>query len=265
MDYIKSNKEAWEESFEFRKKGWGEEICDNLKNEKLYLEKELIEELKSIDFNGKTVGQFCCNNGRELLSLMQLGAEKGIGFDIAENMVAYANETAFRLNSNCEFVACNILDIDEKYHEKFDYILVAIGAMCWFESLEQFFSKVSKCLKKGGKIIINEMHPFGDMLAVQGDEGFEPENPKKIVHSYYRKEPWVDNGGMFYMTNRSFESKTTFYSYSHNFSDIINGLSINNIFIKKLRELETDVVELFPHLNNQGIPLSYILIGEKII
>lgn len=264
MDYIKSNKEAWEESFEFRKDGWGDEICDKLKKNELYLEKELIEELENINFHGKTVGQFCCNNGRELLSLMQLGAEKGVGFDIAENMVAYANRTACRLNSNCIFVACNILDIEEKYYDSFDYILVAIGAMCWFKDLVLLFEKVSKCLKKGGKLIINEMHPLADMLATQGEDEFDPENPKKIVYSYYRNEPWIETDGMFYMTSRNFKSKTTFYSYSHKFSDIVNGLSINNIFIKKLRELENDIVELFPHLNNQGIPLSYILIGEKI-
>ena len=47
----------------------------------------------------KTIGQFCCNNGRELLSLVKCGrAKKGIGFDIAENQVAFANEKAKELN-----------------------------------------------------------------------------------------------------------------------------------------------------------------------
>ena len=47
-----------------------------------------------MDFKGKVVSQFCCHDGRELLSLMDGGAKLGIGFDIAENMIAYAKETA---------------------------------------------------------------------------------------------------------------------------------------------------------------------------
>ncbi|MCB7062323.1 hypothetical protein [Enterocloster citroniae] len=35
---------------------------------------------------GKTISQFCCNNGRELFSLIQLGAKDGVDFDIAENL-----------------------------------------------------------------------------------------------------------------------------------------------------------------------------------
>ena len=70
--------------------------------------------LRSIDMEGKTVGQFCCNNGRELLSLVKCGkAAKGIGFDIAENQVAFANEKAKELSLPCTFEAANVYDIDE--------------------------------------------------------------------------------------------------------------------------------------------------------
>lgn len=95
MDYIKSNKEAWEEAFERRAKGWSEDVYESLQNETYpFLKKELIEELLEFDFTNKTVSQFCCNNGRELLSIMKFGAKQGVGFDIAENMVSFANETA---------------------------------------------------------------------------------------------------------------------------------------------------------------------------
>ena len=111
----------------------------------------MAAELRSMDFKGKSAAQFCCNNGRELLSLMQLGAESGTGFDIAENIIAQASETAEKAGiSNCRFVSCNILDIDEKYHNSFDFILFTIGAITWFEDLKPLFQKVSDCLKPGG-------------------------------------------------------------------------------------------------------------------
>ncbi|MCX8128518.1 MAG: class I SAM-dependent methyltransferase [Clostridia bacterium] len=264
MDYIKSNKEAWEEAFEHRSRGWGEDLSIRLQNEPYpFLEKELIEELHEFDFTNKTIGQFCCNNGRELLSIMKFGAKQGIGFDIAENMVAWANETAQKTKSNCSFVASNILNIGEKYYNSFDFIFVTIGALTWFHDLSLFFEKVTYCLKAGGMLIINEMHPVTNMLAFAGEENYDEENPSKLVNSYFRQEPWEETNGMGYMCEYPYKSKT-FYSYSHTFSDIVNALSSNKIMLSKLREFQHDISGSFGNLNNLGIPLSYILIAKKL-
>ncbi len=79
----------------------------------------MAEELRSMDFKGKKAAQFCCNNGREILSLMQ-------------------------------FVACIILDIDEMYHNSFDFIMFTIEAITWFEDMNPLFQKTAVCLKPGG-------------------------------------------------------------------------------------------------------------------
>ncbi len=97
-----------------------------------FLHQNIIKEVKQMDFNGKSVAQFCCNNGRELLSLMQLGAEHGIGFDIAENIIAQARETSNKVGYNCEFIACDILKMDKKYYNKFDFIFLTIGAISFY-------------------------------------------------------------------------------------------------------------------------------------
>ena len=161
MDYINRNKEAWEEAFKNSAEGWwGDDIEYRLKNEKYsFIEKVLVDELITYDFKNKTIAQFCCNNGRELLTFMKFGASSGIGFDIAENMVFFANNTAKELRVNCTFIATNILEIDEQFHNNFDYIFVTIGALTWFQDLAEFFQKVSLCLKQGGRLIINEVHP----------------------------------------------------------------------------------------------------------
>jgi SAM-dependent methyltransferase len=264
MDYIKSNKEAWEEAFEHRAKGWAEEVYERLQNETYpFLKKELIEELHEFDFNDKTVSQFCCNNGRELLSIMKFGAKQGIGFDIAENMVFFANETAKKTKINCQFIATNILDIDEKFYNSFDFIFITIGALIWFKDLNLLFDKVSRCLKHGGTLLINETHPVTNMLAAIGETNYDEKAPNKLVNSYFKEEPWVENSGMGYMSAESYKSKT-FYSYSHTFSDIVNSLSSNRIAISKLREFQYDMSTSFANLNNLGIPLAYILTAKKM-
>ena len=106
-----------------QKSGFGENLCEKINEGYLYLDKELVEELGHYDLQGKTIAQFCCNNGRELLSLCKMGAERAVGFDIAENMVSFANEAAEQLRLNCTFVATDILEIAGSYYGMFDYIL----------------------------------------------------------------------------------------------------------------------------------------------
>lgn len=263
MGYRQENKEAWEEAFENRSKGWGEDIKDRLNQEDFpYIEKVLVEEILNYDFQNKTIGQFCCNNGRELLSLMKLGVEKGVGFDIAENMISFANTKAQDLGVNCTFVVSDILEIDPIYHDSFDYIFITIGALTWFQDLTEFFHIVSLCLKKGGKLIINEVHPVTNMLGAPGDENYDETVPNKLVYSYFRNEPWIENSGMGYMSGKTYDSKT-FVSFSHTFSHIINSISKNHMNITKINEYDYDISSLFGHLDNKGIPLSFILVSQK--
>jgi len=220
MDYISDNKKAWEETFDHRYKNWGEDNYKVLLKEELpFLSVEAIKELTKINFNGKTVAQFCCNNGRELLSLMQLGAEYGIGFDIAENIILQAQETAKKVGcKNCQFVATNILDIGSIYSNKFDFIFFTIGGITWFKDLTLLFKKVSDCLKSNGIMFINDFHPFVNMLPLPKEDLYDKNNLNKIAYSYFRTEPWIENNGIGYISP-SYKSKT-FTSYTHTLSNI---------------------------------------------
>ena len=114
--YIEGNKAAWEEAFDNREASWGADIAERIRKEDYpFFHRETREALKSMNLEGKVIGQFCCNNGRELLSLVKSGkARKGVGFDIAENQVAFAKEKAKELELPCEFEAVNIYDIDDR-------------------------------------------------------------------------------------------------------------------------------------------------------
>lgn len=118
---------------------------------------------------------------------MKFGASCGIGFDIAENMVSFANNTAKELGVNCTFIATDILKIDEQFHDKFDYIFITIGVLTWFQDLSKFFQKVSLCLKQGGSLIINEVHPITNMLGISGEENYDEEIPERLVNHILRR------------------------------------------------------------------------------
>lgn len=262
MDYIKNNKAAWEEAFERRLPNWGDDNYKILMDGKLpFFNADVISEIEKTDLKGKTIAQFCCNNGRELLSLMQLNPSYGVGFDIAENIIEQAKETARKANIiNCDFVAADILDIDKSYHNKFDFIFFTIGAITWFKDLTLLFEKVSKCLKPNGLLLINDFHPFINMLPLPHEDCFDGENLNKIAYSYFRKEPWIENSGMGYMTPE-YESKT-FTSFSHTLSDIVNSVITAGLAVKKLNEYNYDI-GMTNAYDNKGYPLSYILLAQK--
>lgn len=263
MDYILSNKEAWEEAFDNRYEGWGDDIPDRIKKEIYpFFQPEMIEVFKRYDLRDKTVAQFFSNNGRELLSLVKnSGAKEGFGFDIAENQTDFANNKAEELDINCKFIQTNILDIGKEYYQKFDLIIITIGVFCWFRELNSLFDKVSKCLAKNGFLLINEMHPVANMFATIEEECFDKTNPSKLMHTYFKKE-WIENDGMYYMTKNNYNSKT-FTSYTHQFSEIINAICLSGLKILAMDEFDYDISDMFEHLDHKEIPLSFILEVKK--
>ncbi|WP_035779176.1 class I SAM-dependent methyltransferase [Butyrivibrio sp. MC2013] len=263
-NYIQGNKEAWEEAFDNRAESWGVDITERIpKEEYPFFEKEMADILRGIDCEDKTIGQFCCNNGRELLSLVKSGrAAKGIGFDIAENQVAFANEKAKELKLPCSFEAINIYDIDDRYDDQFDIVIITIGALCWFEDLNRFFEIVAKTMKPGALIFLNEQHPCTNMLASESDPEFDPEHRKECLFSYFDHK-WIGNEGMYYITQKSYHSKT-FTDFTHSMSEIISGMCNNEIVITGLQEFDYDIGGGFTALDHTNFPLSMIIEGKKL-
>lgn len=262
--YIEGNKAAWEEVFDKRDASWGADITERIKNEDYpFFYEETKEILKELDTEGMTIGQFCCNNGRELLSLVKCGrAKKGIGFDIAENQVAFANGKAKELKLPCEFVAVNIYDIDDGYRDQFDIVIITIGALCWFKDLDRFFAIVAKCMKQGGVIVINEQHPCTNMLATEEEKLYDPEHKLECHYSYFEHE-WTGNEGMYYITKKNYHSKT-FTDYTHSMSEIISGMCGNGIVVTGMWEFDYDISGGYNSVDHSGYPLSMIIQGTKI-
>ena len=162
----------------------------------------------------------------------------------------------------CVFEAVNVYDIDDRYREQLDVVLITIGALCWFNDLNRFFSVVAKCMKPGAVIVINEQHPCTNMLAAEGEEGFDPAHRTACLYSYFEYE-WTGNEGMYYMTQKRYRSKT-FTDYTHPMSEIISGMCNNGIVVTGLQEFDYDISGGFDSLDHSGFPLSMLLQGRKV-
>ena len=160
------------------------------------------------------------------------------------------------------FEAVNIYDIDDRYREMFDVVIITIGALCWFDDLNRFFAVIAKCMKPGAVIVINEEHPCTHMLATPGEELYHPDHPTACVYSYFEHE-WTGNEGMYYMTQKRYRSKT-FTDYTHPMSEIISGMCGSGIVVTGLQEFDHDISGGFTALDHSGYPLSMIIRGQKL-
>ncbi|MCK7487504.1 MAG: hypothetical protein MZU97_19845 [Bacillus subtilis] len=127
------------------------------------------------------------------------------------------------LGINAHFVATDILAIPDTYQHQFDVGLVTVGALCWFVDLKPFFQVIRKTMKAGGTLLIEEMHPVGNMFAATDELPFDPDHPAEVKYSYFKEEPWTSNEGMTYMTQDTYQT-TLFSSYAHPFFAIVNAI-----------------------------------------
>jgi len=263
-NFAEQNREAWNEAAVVHRKTRKIDYKEAFRDKNFsVLDATLTSLLKNIPLQGKKVAQLCCNNGRELLSIVNTMFAKGIGFDISDEFIAEAKIIAQSAKLDCSFVRTDINQFTNRYNSQFDLVLLTAGALTWFHDLGKLFNVVSRLLKSEGYLLIYEIHPFTNLIAWKGEPEYDISNPYKIVYKYFRNTPWVKNDGADYIGKTVYKSKT-FISFAHKLSDIITAISVNKIIIREFREYPHDVSEHLTRLEqDKMLPLSYTMIGQK--
>lgn len=262
--YTAANRAAWNEVTPIHQKARKTNYEKEFKNRDYSnLDEVLSEKLIQCGIKDKDVAQVCCNNGSETLSMICLGARSVVGFDISDEAIKEGQKLAKISGRNGIFVRTNIYDIGHDYDNSFDLILITIGALAWIPDLNRYFEIVTGMLKPNGSLVIYESHPFLDLFATEGEEDFDAENPTKIVYSYFKDDPWVNEDGIDYIGKTLYKSKVN-YCFSHNISKIINAVIKNKIELLEFNEYPHNLDSNFQKLDGESkIPMSYLLIGRK--
>jgi ubiquinone/menaquinone biosynthesis C-methylase UbiE len=264
-DYAERNREAWNQVAPIHRQQRGTDLREAIQLSSFCaitdIEKALFEK---IGFAGKNVAQLCCNNGQELISVVKLGAASGVGFDIADEFIKEAQELAELARVDCRFVRTNITEIPEPYFDQFDIVYMSAGTLTWIENLQPFFSMANRLTKEGGHLVMYEIHPFLDMLALPDDAEYDPRHELQIAYSCFKNDPYVDEHGLDYIGGTQYEAKTT-YSFPHNLSQILSSISANAFAILDVKEHGHDISGEFKYLEKyQKLPMSYTLVATKI-
>lgn len=259
-DYTAANREAWNEAAPIHARQRFEQLLADFRRPgHSCLDALETRTLQEIGLAGKAVAQICCNNGRELLSVKNLGAARCVGFDISDGFIAQARQLARAGAIEAEFLTTDIYRIPARFDANFDLAIITIGVLGWMPDLKGFFSVVARLLKPGGQLFIYEQHPIMGMF-----EPGDPEPQPRLRHSYFRSDPFRDETGLDYWSGETYKSKPTYW-FQHKLSDTMTACIGTGFALEAFTEHDHDVSNIFGNVTAQPIlpPLSYSLIARK--
>ncbi len=260
-DYTAANRAAWEASAPYHEEGaeFASLLAGFAEPGFSCLDGILTERLEALRVAGKDVAQLCCNNGREILSVKNLGAGRCVGFDQSAAFLAQARRLAAAGGIDCDFVEGDVYKIPAGYDGAFDIVLITIGVFGWMPDLGAFFAVVDRLLKPGGALLVYEDHPIMNM--------FEPgaADPHKPVHSYFEAGPIEEQGAIVYDGTPNLPGATQYW-FVHKLSDLLSVALDRGLALEHFREYPHNISSVeFDVYNDQPaqLPVSYVLVARK--
>lgn len=259
-EYTSANRAAWDEAAPLHRSQNMETLRTRF-SEPGYSCLDAVETsiLQGLGVAGKEVAQLCCNNGRELLSVRNMGAGRCVGFDGSAGFVEQAGELAAAAGLDCRFVCTDIYGIDKAYDAGFDLVTVTIGVLSWMPDLDRFFAVAARLLRPGGAMFIYEQHPILEMVK-PGKAG----GPLEWELSYFTDEPFVDVQGLDYYGGGTYDSKPM-YSFLHKMSDVIMAGVNVGFAVEHFEERPEHISNSW--YNAEGhefqLPMNYTLVLRK--
>ena len=256
-DFTDANRQAWNEISVRHRVQRAETLMAELgARGASVLDSIVTARLGAIGVAGKRVVQLCCNDGREVISIKNLGAARAVGFDISRVALDTGEALAAHAGVACELVERDIYEIPATYDGRFDLVYVSVGALGWMPDLPGFFAVAARLLAAGGHLLAYEMHPLADM--------FEPGRGVTLAHSYFTTAPFVGEG-LDYYGDLSHRGEAKEYWFHHTLGAVITALVQSGLTVLALEELPGDISRLFPDLPTTPAPppLSYLLEGRK--
>jgi len=184
---------------------------------------------------GKSAFQPCCNNGRDILSLKNLGATHCFGFDISTKFINQGKAFAEAGNIDCELIQADIFELDNSRDGLFDIGLISLGTMMWMPDLTAFFVIMKRLLRHNGWIFIHELHPLVEIFK------FDTNQRRIVINgSYFDRTPQRWTKGLDYYSGKAYDA-TPCYSFRHKVSDIIEAMVQNGFAIETFKEHEEDM------------------------
>ncbi len=248
-DYSLQHKKAWEfDAYDFWVRTAGtlqERALKDKENPKKML-KQFANYFDS--FEGVKVANICGSCGKKAIPLALLGAEVTV-FDISEANKKYAVETAEAAGVTVGYEVCDIMEIDmEKYEGYFDVVFMEGGILHYFHDIDEFMNVMNRLLKKGGKMICSDFHPFSKISDILGLQ--------QPTMSYFSTDIFEGEMAHARFYDDEIRKQIPECQYrKYTISEIINSIIGNGFTLERFDE--------HPSWENDKLPGEFTAIGRK--
>jgi SAM-dependent methyltransferase len=203
------------------------------------------EELELLgDISGAALVHLQCNAGQDSLSLAQLGATV-TGVDISDEAIACAQRLSADSGIPATFIRADVFDWFDAVAngaQRFDIVFYSYGALCWISDLFAWARGVASVLRKGGRVVGVEFHPFAWMfdpdwnLRYDYFRGGIPLDDAEGVNDYVAASgqalvPWGFEPG-----ESEFQNPHSAHEFQWGIGEIITALLAAGLTLEALRE-----------------------------
>ncbi|WP_329904118.1 class I SAM-dependent methyltransferase [Porphyromonas pogonae] len=215
------------------------------------------------DIKNKKILHLQCHFGMDSISISRMGA-KVVGVDLSDEAIAIAKFLAKEMQSDAQFICCNIFDLPNHLNDTFDIVFTSYGVINWYPDLNQWGDLINRYMKVGGKFIMVEFHPVLWMFDTQ----FE-----KIESAYSCEEQYLTISETY--TNASEKGTYKEVTWNHGLSKVFQALLQNKLQIVDFVEYDYSPFNLFGNMiekdgefqvkGKEGlIPILFSVVAEKI-
>lgn len=213
------------------------------------------------DIRGKTVLHLQCHFGQDTLSMARMGAQV-TGIDFSDKALDEARRLNDDLGLDARFICCDLYELPLHLDQTFDIVFSSYGTIGWLPDMDRWAAVVKQYLKKDGRFVFAEFHPFIWMY----NDDFTGTG-----YDYFNSGPLAETEQGTYADREAGISSQSI-SWNHSLSEVINALTGQGLQLECFNEYDYSPYPCFKHIYEaepgkfrisrfeHAIPLVYALV-----
>ncbi|MGC4379349.1 class I SAM-dependent methyltransferase [Fictibacillus sp. Mic-4] len=249
--------DAWVNRF-----GMPSEAAEKIKKDPLKRLEPLDQYIGNV--NGKKVCNLLGSHGSKAVALALLGADVTV-IDISESNARYAKELAEAAEVSVRYNVQDVLHLTEdELTGDYDLVFTELGILHYFTDLTPFFQVVSRLLKAGGKLVLQDFHPVSTKLITSQGRS-QAVRKHKVTGNYFDTALEVTEVAyskfLPELRYATAEERKPFQVSLRKWTlgEIVTAIGKERLWIQTLVEE--------PHREefDRGIPKTFIIVAEKLV
>lgn len=202
------------------------------------------------DLEGKKVMHLLGSNGVKGTALALLGADVTV-VDFSEENAMFAREVAKSAGVSLDYVVSDVFSLDVVKHAKqYDFVLMELGVLHYFITLEPLMKLVGTLLVPGGKFVLHEFHPISTKLITSTGK------KHKVTGNYFNPELSYNTVAFSkHMPEGMQEELMQTVQRKWTIGEVVTAAAASNLYIEALEE------EPNHKMHDVGLPKTFTLVA----